>query len=152
MTIPGTAIYMSRNPHGIAPALIHNLKHNKILHKQVIVLTIVFDKVPRVNLEQNMEIENPTDGFYKVVAHYGFIDSADINDIIKVLNQKGIQVKIQKTTFFLGREALVPNKRKGFGTIRDKIFILLSNNAQRATDFFNIPPHRVFEVGTQVEL
>ena len=152
MTISGTAIYMSSNPHGIPPSLIHNLKHNKILHKQIIVLTILFDKVPRVNLEEKIEIEIPTEGFYKIIARYGFMDIANITDVLDILNKKGIKIKVDYTTFFLGRESIFAKKGTGIFGLRKKLFILMSHNAQRATEFFNIPPTRVFEIGSQIEI
>jgi len=152
IAIPGTAVYMSSSPSGTPPPLILNIKHNKLLHKQVIILTIKFLKVPHVKLEERIQIEEPTEGFYRVIANYGFMDITNIQQIIELLQKRGINIKMQNTTFFLGRETLIPNPKKGIGIFRDKIFILMSNNAQRATDFFNIPPTRVFEVGTQVEL
>lgn len=152
VTTPGTAIYMSSNPKGTPPALIKNLKHNRILHKQIIVLSIIYKKVPRVNTEETIEIENPADGFYRIVASYGFMDNANINQIIEILNNKGISIKIDKTTFFLGRELLIVKDKVGFHRFRKKLFALLSRNSQRATEFFDIPTDRVFEVGSQIEI
>ena len=80
------------------------------------------------------------------------MDVTNIQQIIELLEKNGIKIKMANTTFFLGRETLIPNRKKGLGMLTDKLFILMSNNAQRATDFFNIPPNRVYEVGTQVEL
>ena len=152
IAIPGTAIYMSSNSKGTPPPLILNIKHNRLLHKQVVILTIKFHKIPHIKLEERIQIEQPTDGFYRVIANYGFMDITNIQQIIEILAVKGLKLKIENTTFFLGRETLIPNRKSGFGIFRDKLFIVMSNNAQRATDFFNIPPNRVFEVGTQVEL
>lgn len=152
MTISGTAIYMSSNPHGIPPSLIHNLKHNKVLHKQIIVLTILFEKLPHLTLEEKIEIENPTEGFYKIISRYGFMDTANIVDVIAALNKKGIKIKIDNTTFFLGRESIFVKKGTGLPGLRKRLFILMSHNAQRATEFFNIPPNRVFEIGSQIEI
>jgi len=152
ISIPGTAIYMSSNINGTPPPLILNIKHNRLLHKQVVILTIRFQKTPHIRIEDRIQIEEPTDGFFRVIANYGFMDVTNIQSIIDVLQAHGVKLKMDNTTFFLGRETLIPNRKKGIGIIRDKIFILMSNNAQRATDFFNIPPNRVFEVGTQVEL
>jgi KUP system potassium uptake protein len=152
MTIQGTAIYMSSNSIGTPPALIHNLKHNKILHKEVIILTITFGKVPHLNLKDNIEITSPTEGFYKVVAHYGFMDVANVMDIIDILNVSGMHIKMDHTTFFLSRERMTCEKKASFLNWRKKLFIIMSFNSQRATEFFNIPASRVFEIGTQVEL
>lgn len=152
VTTPGTAIYMSSNPKGTPPALVKNLKHNRILHKQIIVLSIVFQKVPRVNTAETIEIENPTEGFYRVVAYYGFMDNANIQQVIEILNKKDIRIKIETTTFFLGRELLVVKDRAGITRFRKKLFVLLSRNSQRVTEFFNIPTDRVFEVGSQIDI
>lgn len=152
IAIPGTAIYMSSNSKGTPPPLILNIKHNRLLHKQIIILTIKFHKIPHIRSEERIQIEQPTDGFYRVLANYGFMDITNIQQIMEMLLAQGIKLKMETTTFFLGRETLIPNPKKGLAILRDKLFILMSNNAQRATDFFNIPPNRVFEVGTQVEL
>lgn len=152
VSTPGTAIYMSSNPKGTPPALVKNLKHNRILHKQIIVLSIIYQKVPRVNTEETIQIENPTEGFYRIVAYYGFMDNANIQQIIEILNKHDINIKMEKTTFFLGRELLVVKDKAGFARFRKKLFVLLSRNSQRATEFFNIPTDRVFEVGSQIEI
>lgn len=151
-TIPGTAIYMSSNPTGAPPPLILNIKHNKYLHKQIIILTIQFAKIPYVKAENRIEIKSPTEDFYRVVARYGFMDKTNINQIIEMLMEKGIRINMEKTTFFLGRETLLATKKSFFGHLRDRLFIFLSNNSQRATEFFSLPANRVFEVGTQVEI
>ena len=152
VSIPGTAIYMSSNPKGTPTALVKNLKHNRILHKQIIVLSIIYGKAPHVNTFDTILIENPTEGFYRVVVYYGFMDKANIIQIINILNAKGIEVKMEKTTFFLGREILLVKDETGLQRLRKKLFVLISRNAQRATAFFNIPDDRVFEVGSQIEL
>ncbi|MEO8664573.1 MAG: potassium transporter Kup [Ignavibacteria bacterium] len=152
ISIPGTAVYMSSNSNGTPPPLILNIKHNRLLHKQIVILTIKFHKVPHIRAEESIQIEQPTEGFYRVIANFGFMDITNIQQIIELLDKQGIKLKMDNTTFFLGRETLISNRKKGLGVLRDKLFIIMSNNAQRATDFFNIPPNRVFEVGTQVEL
>jgi KUP system potassium uptake protein len=152
IAIPGTAIYMSSNSKGTPPPLILNIKHNRLLHKQIIILTVKFLKVPHIKPEESIQIEQPTEGFYRVIANFGFMDVTNIQQIIELLDKNGIKIKMANTTFFLGRETIIPRKKKGPGMLRDKLFILMSNNAERATDFFNIPPNRVYEVGTQVEL
>lgn len=152
IAIPGTAIYMSSNSKGTPPPLILNIKHNRLLHKQIIILTVKFHKIPHIKAEERIQIEQPTEGFYRVIANYGFMDITNIHQIIELLQKQGIKLKMENTTFFLGRETLIPSRKRGIGMLIDKLFIIMSNNAQRATDFFNIPPNRVYEVGTQVEL
>ncbi len=152
VTTPGTAIYMTSNPKGTPQALIKNLKHNRVLHKQIIVLSILYKKVPHINTEDGIEIHNPTDGFYRVIASYGFMDNANIKQVIDVLNKRGLEINIDKTTFFLGRELIVAKEKYGLLRMRKKLFILLSRNSQRVTEYFNIPNERVFEVGSQIEI
>ncbi len=152
IAIPGTAVYMSSNSKGTPPPLILNIKHNRLLHKQIVILTIKFHKIPHIKPEDRIQVEEPTEGFYRVIANYGFMDVTNIQQIIELLIKKGIKLKMENTTFFLGRETLIPDRKRGLGMLVDRLFILMSNNAQRATEFFNIPPNRVFEVGTQVEL
>jgi len=152
MSTPGTAIYMSSNPKGTPPALVKNLKHNRILHKQIIVLSIIFENIPHVNTEETILIETPTEGFFRVVAKYGFMDNANIQQILDILNKNGISVTMEKSTFFLGRELLVVKEKSGLLRFRKKLFVLLSRNSQRVTEYFNIPNDRVFEVGSQIEI
>jgi KUP system potassium uptake protein len=152
VSTPGTAIYMSSNPSGTPPALVKNIKHNRVLHKQIVVMSIIFKKVPHLNLEESVSIENPTEGFYRVIASYGYMDNANIQNILDILNKMGLQIKLEKTTFFLGRELLVVKDKSGFLRFRKKLFVLLSRNSQRVTEFFNIPNDRVFEVGSQIEM
>jgi KUP system potassium uptake protein len=152
VTTPGTAIYMSSNPKGTPPALVKNMKHNRVLHKQIIVLSIIFKKVPHVSTEETIEILNPTEGFYRIVAYYGFMDNANIKQIIDILKDKGLNINLEKTTFFLGREIIVVKDKHGLTRFRKKLFVFLSRNSQKATEFFDIPNDRVFEVGSQIEL
>lgn len=152
VSTPGTAIYMSSNPSGTPPALVKNIKHNRVLHKQIVVMSIIFKKVPHLNLEESISIENPAEGFYRVMASYGYMDNANIQNILDILNKMGLQIKLEKTTFFLGRELLVVKDKSGLLRFRKKLFVLLSRNSQRVTEFFNIPNDRVFEVGSQIEM
>lgn len=150
MSISGTAIYMYSNAHGTPPALAQNLKHNKILHKQIIILSIIVQSIPRVKSENRIEIQNPAEGFYRVRAYYGFMEKPGIDEIIKGINERGVKVDINKTTFYLGREIIIPEAISDMSRWREKIFVFMSKNSQRATEFFKLPPDRVYEVGTQV--
>lgn len=152
IAIPGSAVYMSSSSTGTPQPLILNIQHNRLLHKQIIILTIKTHKVPHVQPEDCLSIEIPTEGFYKVKAYFGFMDIPNIPQIIDMLNKQNIKLKMENTTFFLGRETIITTKKKGFSLIKDILFIFMSKNAQRATEFFQIPANRVFEVGTQVEL
>ncbi len=150
--IPGAAVYMASNVKGAPPPLILNIKHNKLLHKLIVILTIRISKVPRVREEDRITIEHHAEGFYRVIADYGFMEGPDIHKIIEQIKPKGIDLNIEKTTFFLGRETLIVNDKPGLRRLKNKIFVLMSNNAQRATEFFKLPVSRVYEVGSQVEI
>jgi KUP system potassium uptake protein len=150
--IPGSAVYMSSNINGTPPPLILNIKHNKLLHQLIVILTIKISKVPRIKDEERIVVEQHAEGFYKVIANYGFMEAPDINKIIEFLKPKGISLNVDKTTFFLGRETLIVNDKPGLRRLKNKLFVLMSNNAQRATEFFKLPVSRVYEVGSQVEI
>ncbi len=152
MSIPGAAVYMSSNINGTPPPLILNIKHNKLLHKLVVILTIKISKVPRVKEEDRITLQEHAEGFYKVVADYGFMEAPDINKILELLKTKGVDLNVERTTFFLGRETLIVTDKPGLRRLKNKLFVLMSNNAQRATEFFKLPINRVFEVGSQVEI
>jgi KUP system potassium uptake protein len=152
MSISGTAIYMYSNAHGTPPALAQNLKHNKILHKQIIILSIIVQSIPRVKPENRIEILNPAEGFYRVRAYHGFMEQPSIDEIIQGINEKGVKVNIDKTTFYLGREIIIPDAIADMSRWREKIFVFMARNSQRATEFFKLPPDRVYEVGTQVNI
>jgi KUP system potassium uptake protein len=152
LRVPGTAIFMTGNPEGTPPALLHNLKHNKVLHEQVVLLTIASEEVPHVPAEERVEVEQLEQGFVRVVARYGFMENPSIPDILKRCREKGLQFQLMGTSFFLGRETLIPSKKPGMALWREALFAWMSRNARSATAFFRIPPNRVVELGTQVEL
>jgi len=150
--VPGTAVFMTGNPEGSPPALLHNLKHNKVLHEQVVLLTIASEDVPHVSAEERVEVQPLEQGFVRVIARYGFMENPSIPDILKKGREKGLQFQLMSTSFFLGRETLIPSKKPGMAMWREALFSWMSRNARSATAFFRIPPNRVVELGTQVEL
>ena len=150
--VPGTAIFMTGNAEGTPPALLHNLKHNKVLHEQVVLLTILSEEVPHVPSEERVEVEPLEQGFVRVVARYGFTENPSIPDVLKRCREKGLQFQLMGTSFFLGRETLIPTKRPGMAVWREALFAWMSRNARSATAYFRIPPNRVVELGSQVEL
>lgn len=152
VAIPGTGIYLWSNPRGIPPALLVNLKHNKILHKQIVILTLKYDIVPHVDFENSFQIETLAEGFYRVVVNHGFKDPADVTRIVEKLNQKGLTINPAKTSFFLGRETLMLDEKLSFKNWKKKMFIAMYSNAESATKYFNIPPDKVMEVGIQFKL
>jgi KUP system potassium uptake protein len=150
--VPGTAIFMARDPNATPTALLHNLKHNKVLHSRVILLSLQNEEIPHVSSEERLEIQDMGKEFYRVIAHYGFMENPRVPDVLERLREKGVQLDIMSTTFFLSRETLIPSKRPGMALWREKLFALMSRNALRPTDFFRIPANRVVEMGMQVKL
>ena len=150
--VPGTAVYMYGSPDGTPPALVHNLAHNKVLHERIVFLTVVTHDVPHVPPKERVAVRPLGKGFYAVSAQYGFMDEPDIEDILGACRWKALDIAIEGTTFFLGRETLVASDRPGMAQWRETLFAFMSRNALRATAFFKIPANQVFEVGAEVEL
>ena len=151
--VPGTAIFMSSTIDTVPHALLHNLKHNKILHEQTVFLTIVPHDVPRVPKEDRVQFERLVNGFYKLEAWYGFTEQPDIDEILAACRVRyGMSFDVMDTSFFLSRETVIPTEMRGMALWRDHLFAWMSRNATRATDFFNIPPNRVVELGTHIEI
>ncbi len=150
--VPGTAVFMSGNPGGTPPALMHNLAHNKVLHEKVIFLTVITEEVPHVPPGERVTVKHLGKGFHEVIARYGFMEDPSIQDMIEHCRQKKLVIQLEGTTFFLGREELVSTDRPGMARWRERLFAFMSRNALRATAFFQIPSTQVFEVGAQVEL
>jgi KUP system potassium uptake protein len=150
--VPGTALFMTANPEGTPIALLHNLKHNKVLHERNIILTIVTDEVPQVNPDKRIETEKLGSGFYRLIAHYGFMEEPNVPELLSNADLGGEPVKLHKTTFFLSRETIVPSRSRSMVRWRQWLFALMSRNAQSASSFYRIPANRVVELGMQVEL
>src|SRR5881628_2252850 len=150
--VPGTAVFMYGTSDGTPPALVHNLAHNKVLHERIVFLTMVTEDVPHVDVAERVAIKRSGKGFHTVVARYGFMDDPDIDDVLAACRWKSLDIRIEGTTFFLGRETLVASDRPGMAEWREQLFAFMSRNALRATAFFKIPANQVFEVGAQVEL
>ena len=149
--VPGTAVFMTSSAEGVPVVLLHHLKHNKVLHEQVVLMSVVAEEVPEVPSDERVTLEPLGQGFWRVTAHYGFMESPDVGDILSSAASAGLRARPQETSFYLGRERLIPTGRSGMMKWRKKIFALMSRNARSATEFFNIPPNRVVELGTQLE-
>jgi len=150
--VPGTALFMTANPEGTPIALLHNLKHNKVLHERNIILTILTDEVPQVNSAKRLESEKLAVGFYRLVAHYGFMEEPNVPELLAAAHLDGEPIKLNRTTFFLSRETVVPNRSPAMSRWRQWIFALMARNAQSASSFYRIPANRVVELGMQVEI
>ncbi len=151
--VPGTAVFMSADSSGAPMVLLHHLKHNKALHQQVILLTIGVKEVPDVAESQRMTVTELTDGFWRIVAQYGFMQTPDVKQILSQASRDhNISLKPMDTTYYLGRERLLPIGDTNFARWRKKLFVFMSRNSRPATDFFGLPPNRVIELGAQLEI
>ncbi|HEY3492694.1 MAG TPA: KUP/HAK/KT family potassium transporter, partial [Solirubrobacterales bacterium] len=150
--VPGTAVFMSRDPEATPTALLHNMKHNKVLHEKVVLLSVMTEEFPYVEREKRVSVEDLGKGFFRVIARYGFLQNPGVSEVVDLTKAKGLDLNVMNTTFFLSRETLIPSKKPGMALWREKLFALMSRNAQRPTDFFRIPPNRVVELGMQVRL
>jgi KUP system potassium uptake protein len=149
--VPGTAVFMTSTSAGAPVVLLHHLKHNKVLHEQVVLLSVRSAEVPDVDEEETLELETLGHGFYRVIVTYGFMETPDVPQVMRFLNARGIRARPAETSFFLGRERLLPSGKMKMAGWRKKLFVFMSRNARSATEFFNIPPNRVVELGTQIE-
>ncbi|WP_332657099.1 potassium transporter Kup [Brevundimonas sp.] len=150
---PGTAIFLTSDPDIAPVALMHNLKHNKVLHEKNVILTVRTSDRPRVSEADRVQIEPISDDFKKLVISYGFMEQPNVPKALNVCRkQRGLKFDIMSTSFFLGRRSLIPSANQGMPLWQDRLYIFLMRNAANPTDFFHIPPGRVVELGTQVSV
>ncbi|MGZ8378753.1 MAG: potassium transporter Kup [Gemmatirosa sp.] len=150
--VPGTAVFMYGSATGTPPALLHNLKHNRVLHERVVFLTIRTEEVPTVGDAERSSVASIGHGLWQVTLRYGFMEDADVPAALAALGHEELPFRPMETTYFLGRETLIATKRPGMALWRERLFALMSRNARPATTFFRLPPNRVVELGAQVEL
>jgi KUP system potassium uptake protein len=150
--VPGTAIFMTAQPQGTPPALVHNLRHNKVLHQHVIVLTVKTQPVPYVSYDGQVEVQSLGNGVYNVVVRYGFMQDPNVPEALRIARERGAQMDENDVTYFLGRETILVTKSRGMAVWRETLFVLMARNAVRATAFFRLPAERVVELGVQVEM
>jgi KUP system potassium uptake protein len=150
--VSGTAIFLAGNPDGTPAALTHNFKHNKIIHKRVVLLTILIEEIPYVEMERRVTVADLGEGFFRVIGRYGFMEEPDAQEILKLCKPQGLNFREMETTFFLSRETIIASERRGLWRWRKRLFALLSRNAQPANAYFRLPPNRVVELGLQVEI
>ena len=166
--VPGTAVFLTSDATGAPPVLLHHLKHNKVLHEKVMLMSVVGEEIPIVDPEDRVECRELGNGFYQVIAHYGFMESPDIPSVLQTLGKAGgngrpVAVKVMETSFYLGRETLIATRNARLPSSdgapaqhkmslwRKKLFILMTRNARSATAFFGLPPNRVVELGAQIQ-
>ncbi|MBX7532000.1 potassium transporter Kup [Qipengyuania sp. 1XM1-15A] len=150
--VPGTAIFMASQTAGVPSALLHNIKHNKVLHERVVILTVLIADAPYVDADERCEIHDLGDGFYRAVLHYGFMQETNVPQGLKEMERCGGEFDMMHTSFFLSRQTLLPSDKPGMPIWREKIFAWMLRNAATAMDFFRLPTNRVVELGSQVEI
>jgi KUP system potassium uptake protein len=150
--VAGTAVFMDRTVEGIPLPLLHNLKHNKVLHERVILLTIKTEEIPNVPDEEQSEVRELGQGLYRVIARYGFVEQPDVPELLANVELPQLKFDPDATTFFLGRETLLATERPGMAIWREQLFAWMTRNAQAAPLYFRLPPGRVVELGAQIEL
>lgn len=152
--VPGTAVFMTSDPDGAPLVLLHHIKHNKVLHKQVVLLSVLTAGVPEIPESERIQVTELREGFWRVKARYGFMQSPDVPDILARSADAGIVAKPLETSYYLGRERLIPDDKSKarLARWRKKLFVFMSHNSRSATEFFQIPSNRVVELGAQLRL
>jgi KUP system potassium uptake protein len=150
--VQGTGIFMTTNADGVPNAMLHNLKHNKVLHERVVILSIINEDVPYVPKEDYVWIEDMKHGFWKITGHYGFKEQPDIPKMLVDCRLQSMHFDMMETTFFINRETLIATPGGGMALWRERLFVWMSHLAAKASDYFRIPTNRVVELGTQVEI
>jgi KUP system potassium uptake protein len=150
--VPGAAVFMTSTPNVAPPVLLHHLKHNKVLHQRVVVLVVVSEDVPHVADDRLVQIRDLGKGLYTVVARYGFMRTPQVPEILAACAARGLVLPVADTTFYLGRETLLPTGRARIARWRKRLFMFLARNARSPSAYFAIPPDRVVEIGMQIEL
>jgi KUP system potassium uptake protein len=150
--VPGTAVFMTAQPTGTPPALAHNLRHNKVLHEHVVVLTVSTAQQPHVAEDDRVSIEALPHNVFNVRVQYGFMEDPDVPAALMQACDQGLPIDPDDLTYFLGRETIIVTRRKGMAVWREKLFVVMARNAVRATAFFRLPYERVVELGVQVEM
>ncbi|MBI5275168.1 MAG: potassium transporter Kup [Burkholderiales bacterium] len=152
VTVPGTAVFMTPYAEHVPHALLHNLKHNKVLHERMVIATVTAPAVPRVDEEQRISVERLSGRFYRIVIGYGFMEQPDVPAALAACAGQGFEFEPMATSYFLGRETVVPDRGGEMPYWREALFATLYRNARTATDFFRLPPNQVVELGTRVSL
>jgi KUP system potassium uptake protein len=150
--VEGTSVFLTSTPDRVPHALLHNLKHNKVLHERVVFMTIVMRDIPYVPDDERTTVTDLGCSFYRVLADYGFKDDPDVPELLEQCGRKGFAFDMMETSFFVSRETLIATVSPGMALWREKLFVSMSKNATKASEFFQVPTNRVVELGTQVEL
>ena len=150
--VPGTSVFLSGTTEGVPHALLHNLKHNRVVHERVVFLTVITEEVPHVPESERLSVTHLGRRFYRLILRYGYMDATDIPAALKAASSQNFEFNDMETSFFLGRETVMPSRRPGMALWREHLFAWMMRSATSAMDFFKLPPNRVVEMGTQVEI
>jgi KUP system potassium uptake protein len=150
--VRGTAVFMTGNLEVIPTALVHNIEHNQVLHEQVVLMTVRIRDIPYVPEERRVELAGLGAGFFRVVVSFGFMDQLDVPWALELCQACGLRIDPALTSYFIGRETLIPTPRPPMGPVEARVFAFLSAGGLSATAYFRIPPERVVELGTQLEI
>ena len=150
--VPGTAVFLTSSETGVPPALLHNLKHNKVLHERVFLLTIKIEDVPYVKAEKRSSVQDFGHGFWRILLRYGFMEEIDVPAALAKIQECGPTCKPMDTSYFLSRQTLLTSSRPAMAVWREKLFAWMMRNAETAMEFFKLPTNRVVELGSQVEI
>jgi len=150
--VRGTSVFMASSAETIPSALLHNIKHNQVLHERVVILTVLIEEIPHVAPSGRSEVSSAGEGFYRIVFHYGFMDEIDVPGDLALLDVCGGPFSMMTTSFFLGRQKLIASKRPGMALWREQLFAWMTKNSESAMEFFGLPTNRVVELGSQLEI
>jgi KUP system potassium uptake protein len=150
--VPGTAVFMTAQPTGTPPALVHNLRYNKVLHDRVVILTVSTAQVPHVPRKDRVAVHALGHNLFNMRVQYGFMEDPDVPNALMQAREQGLQINPDDTSYFLGRETIIVTRKRGMAIWREQLFVVMARNAVRATAFFRLPPERVVELGVQVEM
>lgn len=150
--VKGTAVYLSGRTGVLPLSLLHNLKHNKVLHERVVILTINVHDRAHVEGDKRLEVESHASGFHRVVGHFGYMEEADVPTLLRLCGGKGLELNTDELSYFVSKETIIPSAERGMMVWRERLFAMMSRNALSAASFFKLPPNRVVELGMQVEI
>ncbi|MBC7986919.1 MAG: potassium transporter Kup [Sphingomonadaceae bacterium] len=150
--VPGTSVFMSSSDDGVPAALLHNIKHNKVLHERVVILTVKVEEVPHVEGADHAAVRDLGDGFYRIVLSHGFMEEIDVPTDLARIDQCGGPIRMMETSFFLGRQKLIASRRPGMALWREHLFAWMMRTSESAMEFFRLPTNRVIELGSQLEI
>ena len=143
---------MTRNTNGVPTTLLHNIKHNKVVHEKVVLLTVDMGEIPHLADEERFEWNDLGNGVFRLTIRFGFMEDANIPAILEQISPKTLAFNPMTTSYFLGRETLIPTSRPGMAMWRERLFASMVRNASSASQFFSLPANQVIELGAQIEL